>query len=957
MPSLRHLVPLGVLVVTLSNLFHQKDVFNSWGSFWSLEELDFVQDNNNNMTSNADTASTTVVEHQSVERRRKRRNRILSSPIDSFFFERSPSQWLLDSSSSSSETTTSSSSSQPHIHHHHAIVIPYRARQYHLQEFLKYMNPYLATHFPNDTFSLWILEQDDSEPFNRAWLANVGLREILRHSPTTQCVILHDVDLIPSAKKVVPYTTCHVPLQLGSELQHYDWTFPYPTYTGGITSMSLSHWQLVNGLSNDYIGWGGEDDDLYHRLRMCGLLQQSKQPGYWHAPVPHRPPKGHGTFTTISEKKEHHTQAKSEGQISNARDLIREMYHNSDRWRYDGLNDVYYSVTGRSVTRPSTDGFEAIHHIQVIPQKSYPTTATNSTLDDAPLSIKENATTTKLLAPIQRIPVTPVLEFVPILGVTDLLTGMATKAGIVWGACHYLLPGDSLLEDDENKTVCPFGSGDFRYDAQWQATHTQFTTPWLLPHRQIVFNPLEGTQRFTVVRNPYERAIEWFLQKRRQFTDDQEKDVKASLNTFLQQHMAELSLQRDYVYSTANVNPKQGKKPKQYIHHVLRYEHLVDDLRELLSRYEYLEARLDVESLQKRWNNSTLQSSSLVRVEDLSDATMDALNQHFDLDFSRFGYSKQQHSGGNGTLLKVQHALLRPKKKIALAPLQLVDIPFSGGEFLTRAAARVGIVWGACHYDALDECPQDTSGAFGDIGVYQGCFHEGQTPWLIPNKNQQFVFKTPHTTTFAVVRHPYNRAIDFYRHFYDEQQQRGESTEAALAWLKYPQNWNGTVPPAQVATYLVGREDPKKLNMFLQNAIVNIHRPHKHTPVSLPKQTWYMYGKGVDRVIRYESLIPDMKKLLVEFNMTTLLPELNKATQRVPTGVRWLDVPDLDNVTIDMVNRHYGVTDFKRWYAKSQRTVHVSTDGFWNRSQYIHPALHSNTKYMSKVLLKLKKRG
>ena len=132
----------------------------------------------------------------------------------------------------------------------HAILIPYRDRQFHLSLFLEYMGPYLQHHFPHAEFTLWVIEQDDAELFNRAWLANVGLREIVSQAPNTSCVIFHDVDLVPNMTSHVPYTTCQFPTQLGSELQHFNWTVPYPAYCGGITSLSLKHWQLINGLGN-----------------------------------------------------------------------------------------------------------------------------------------------------------------------------------------------------------------------------------------------------------------------------------------------------------------------------------------------------------------------------------------------------------------------------------------------------------------------------------------------------------------------------------------------------------------------------------------------------------------------------------------------------------------------------------------------------------------------------------
>jgi len=40
----------------------------------------------------------------------------------------------------------------------------------------------------------------------------------------------------------------------------------YSTLFGGIEAFSTEHFQLVNGFSNQFFGWGGEDDNLYDRL-------------------------------------------------------------------------------------------------------------------------------------------------------------------------------------------------------------------------------------------------------------------------------------------------------------------------------------------------------------------------------------------------------------------------------------------------------------------------------------------------------------------------------------------------------------------------------------------------------------------------------------------------------------------------------------------------------------------
>ena len=43
----------------------------------------------------------------------------------------------------------------------------------------------------------------------------------------------------------------------------------YDTLFGGIEAFSTEHFQLVNGFSNQFFGWGGEDDNLYDRLALA----------------------------------------------------------------------------------------------------------------------------------------------------------------------------------------------------------------------------------------------------------------------------------------------------------------------------------------------------------------------------------------------------------------------------------------------------------------------------------------------------------------------------------------------------------------------------------------------------------------------------------------------------------------------------------------------------------------
>ena len=46
---------------------------------------------------------------------------------------------------------------------------------------------------------------------------------------------------------------------------HFFYSLPYNNIFGGAGSFSKEHFQLINGFSNQFWGWGGEDDDLYKR--------------------------------------------------------------------------------------------------------------------------------------------------------------------------------------------------------------------------------------------------------------------------------------------------------------------------------------------------------------------------------------------------------------------------------------------------------------------------------------------------------------------------------------------------------------------------------------------------------------------------------------------------------------------------------------------------------------------
>lgn len=219
-----------------------------------------------------------------------------------------------------------------------AVIVPYRQRAHHLRQFNLHMKAYWQTEFPCDVFWLLVVEQDDAEPFNRAALGNVGILETLRlaRESHTQvdCIVFHDVDLVPLPK--VPYTTCAHPMQLGSELEHFNWKVPYAKSAGGIVSMRPQDWVAINGFSNHFKGWGGEDDDLYKRLHHAKLLAPGE--------ALHRPPAGHGRFKAISEVDAHHPRNRQPLHYKSNLAHLAEWDDKTNNWRRDGLTTACYRV-------------------------------------------------------------------------------------------------------------------------------------------------------------------------------------------------------------------------------------------------------------------------------------------------------------------------------------------------------------------------------------------------------------------------------------------------------------------------------------------------------------------------------------------------------------------------------------------------------------------------------------
>ena len=199
-----------------------------------------------------------------------------------------------------------------------AIIIPFRDRHAHLSTLLANLHPKLRGQHLN--YTIIVVEQNEPEVFNKASIMNVGFVYAMEiHQP--DCVIFHDVDMIPQDGRHF-YTCRPHPLHLGAFHSRHAYRLIYGRIFGGVTSFSSSVFKKINGFSNRYSGWGGEDDDMSARVRENGFR-------IWRDPVPV------GGFTAILHPRD-------KGNIQRRRGaMLRRLYRDRPS-KYDGLNTLKY---------------------------------------------------------------------------------------------------------------------------------------------------------------------------------------------------------------------------------------------------------------------------------------------------------------------------------------------------------------------------------------------------------------------------------------------------------------------------------------------------------------------------------------------------------------------------------------------------------------------------------------
>ena len=147
--------------------------------------------------------------------------------------------------------------------HNVAIIVPYRDKSTQLAVFLRHIHPFLRRQDLH--YRIYIINQADEHLFNRAMLMNVGFTEAMQDY-SWDCCIFHDVDLLPEDDRNL-YTCPTQPRHMSVAVDKFKYKLLYKTIFGRVAALSVDHFRKLNGFSNQFWGWGGEDDNMAKRIQ------------------------------------------------------------------------------------------------------------------------------------------------------------------------------------------------------------------------------------------------------------------------------------------------------------------------------------------------------------------------------------------------------------------------------------------------------------------------------------------------------------------------------------------------------------------------------------------------------------------------------------------------------------------------------------------------------------------
>lgn len=150
------------------------------------------------------------------------------------------------------------------------VCVPYRNREEHLKAFIPRVTEYLDSR--GIEFCMYFAHQCDDKLFNRGATKNIAAK----HAFEDGCdyIVWHDIDMLPEMGADYSYPEEH-PVHIATNISQMNYELKYFEYFGGAVLFTKEQVEKTNGYSNNYWDWGMEDDDLFWRCYLEGMVDVS----------------------------------------------------------------------------------------------------------------------------------------------------------------------------------------------------------------------------------------------------------------------------------------------------------------------------------------------------------------------------------------------------------------------------------------------------------------------------------------------------------------------------------------------------------------------------------------------------------------------------------------------------------------------------------------------------------
>lgn len=258
--------------------------------------------------------------------------------------------------------------------------------------------------------------------------------------------------------------------------------------------------------------------------------------------------------------------------------------------------------------------------------------------------------------------------------------------------------------------------------------------------------------------------------------------------------------------------------------------------------------------------------------------------------------------------------------------LEFVHITKTGGSAVEKAGAKLGIIWGACHYMNITEVGCNQPDIQYTAPNYQS--YALTSPWHTPPKllrvyvnESQYPYDD--ADLFAIIRNPYDRVISEYycpwlgfQAKYRKDTKHDKDPNDPAVMNQWVQKMIGNLENAMEEFKSVQRESGgSAAKPRVQMKGVNEDRyvlAQKH----YVNQAEYVYDEDkvvIQNVVHYENLSDEFQALMDKYGIKASLPPKNKGGIYTDTeNKKRLTYRDLDSESIRMINK-FAKPDFEKF--------------------------------------------